>query len=247
MKIVVISLPNDDERRNQIEKQLSDHGLEFQFFDAVASGEGIPAEYEHLIDRRGLDKFWRVLSNSEIGCALSHALACDHIHSELKEPAIILEDDAILNPDFGDLVRSGSLEASKFDLILLYHNNTRAVKWPKQNLFSGYTLRTPIKAPWGAVAYYVSSAGAGEIARRALPIASYADWPFDILEMKTSCIVPRIVEHPEVTIEQTTMKDRGVKKHFEIRRKRGVFEKLRDPKYRKYLVRKIRSEWIYKP
>lgn len=246
MKIVVISLPDDAARRAEIGARLQELGLDHEFFDAIDGRQGVPVEYEPMLDRPAIESFWRRLTNGEIACALTHAFAARMV-GEGNEPAIILEDDAILPDDFARLVRSGLLEASGHDLVLLYHHNTRAVKWPRQPLFDGYELRVPLKAPWGAVAYYVSPEGARTIAARSLPIRGVADWGFDILDMKTSCIVPRIVEHPPYDINQTTMTDRDLENAVPVKPQKSVLQKMLDRKYRRYFYRKLRAEWIYKP
>lgn len=247
MKIIVTSLPDDTDRRQKIAARIDELGLDFEFFDAIDGRNGIPDQYENLVDREALKDFWRELTNAEIACALTHAFACKHVAENLAEPAIILEDDAILGDDFAALATSGQLEQSGFELILLYHHNTRVVKWPKKKLFGDYTLRVPLKAPWGAVAYFVSVDGAREIAERSLPIAGVADWGFDILDMKVSCVVPRVVEHPPIEPAQSTMRERNYDYSKLRRKRRTVWQKVRDPKYRRYFFRKIRGEWIYKP
>ncbi len=247
MRILVISLPGDEARRGAIAARLGELGLDFSFFDAIDGRDGLAPDLEPLVDRAALDAFWRPLTDAEIACSLTHAFACRKVAEDLREPTIILEDDALVGEDFARLARSGLLERTGHELVLLYHNNTRVVKWPKTRLFGGYTLRVPLKAPWGAVAYYVSPAGAATIAARSLPITGVADWGFDILEMRTSCIVPRIVEHPPIDPSQTTMPERDFDIKMPDKKRRTVWQKALDPKYRRYFFRKLRAEWIYKP
>jgi len=247
MHILVVSLPGSHARKSEISAHLTQLGLDFEIFDAIDGRDGVPAQFESQVDRGALATFWRELSDGEISCALSHALACKHIAENIRGPAIILEDDAILSADFARLATSGLLEKSERDLVLLYHHNTRAAKWPRPALFAPYHLRIPVKPPWGAVAYFVTCQTAETIAKRSLPIAGVSDWGFDILELRTGCVVPRIVEHPEFDIEQTTMKERGENDAIPAYRRRTMWNKAKDPKYRQYFYRKIRSEWIYRP
>ena len=247
MKILVISLPTASQRRLDVTVQFEKLGLEFEFFDAIDGRKGVPEKFHKYVNYQALDEFWRPLTTAEIACALTHAFACEYVFNSLEEPTIILEDDAILATDFAILVGSGLLEKSGFELVLLYHNNTRAVKWPKRELFAQYHLRVPLKAPWGAVAYFVTPTSARKIVDLSLPIAGVADWGFDILDLKTSCIVPRIVEHPPIEASQSTMTERGMLIEYPKHRRKTLWQKIFDKKYRRYFYRKVRSEWIYKP
>ncbi len=247
MHILVITLPGDDKRKLEISSQLERHNLNFEYFDAIDGRNGFPEEYNDLVDYKALEKFWRKLTTAEIACSLTHAFACKHILDKNLGPTIILEDDAILSDGFGELVKSGALENSGDELILLYHHNTRVVKWPAKKLLNKYELRVPLKAPWGAVAYYVNSNAAKTILAQSLPVTGVADWGFDILDMKTSCIVPRVVEHPPVDHLQTNMVERDKIIIMPGKKRQSVLEKAMDRKYRRYFYRKIFSEWVYRP
>ncbi|PHQ93240.1 MAG: hypothetical protein COB40_14555 [Marinosulfonomonas sp.] len=247
MHILVITLPGDDKRKLEISSQLEKQQLDFEFFDAINGRNGIPEKLNKLVDHEALKDHWRKITTTEIACALTHAFACKHIVDNISEPCIILEDDAILSEEFGELVKSGALEKSKDDLILLYHHNTRVINRPRQKLTDKHELRVPLKAPWGAVAYYVTANGAKTIYERSVPITGVADWGFDILQMKTSCIVPRIVEHPPIDQSQTTMLGRDSSAKMPDKKRRSVFAKAMDPNYRRYFFKKKKSEWIYRP
>lgn len=247
MHILIINLPGDDARRLEISAQLEKQKLDFEFFDAIDGRKGVPAKFSELVDVEALEDHWRKITTTEIACALTHAFACKHIIDNISGPTIILEDDAILSEEFGEIVNSGALEKSKDDLILLYHHNTRVVDRPRKKLTDKHVLRMPLKAPWGAVAYYVTVKGAKTIYNRSIPITGVADWGFDILTMKTSCIVPRIVEHPPIEPSQTTMADRDHTAKMPEKNKRSVWAKAMDPEYRRYFFNKKNSEWIYRP
>ncbi|WP_427939396.1 glycosyltransferase family 25 protein [Achromobacter marplatensis] len=78
----MISLPDCADRRRRISGCLDGLGLSFDFVDAVDGRNGIPDEFESMIDREGgaaVIPFSeppriRPLTDSEFGCALSHIL-----------------------------------------------------------------------------------------------------------------------------------------------------------------------------
>ncbi|MEZ5776769.1 MAG: glycosyltransferase family 25 protein [Paracoccaceae bacterium] len=246
MKILIISLPDHAARRAPLIATLEGAGIAHEVFPAIDGRAGFPEQMAALVDTDALAALPRPLTNGEIACALSHALACRHIAEDLREPAIILEDDAIIGADFTEVVTSGALEAAGRDLILLYHNRTRVLRGWAQAICGRFQLRRPIKQPYGAVGYFVTPATARRIADQSLPIADVADWGLDILELDTVCIVPRIVGHPPVEPQQTTMRERAdIMKHARVR-KRGLFSKLTDFGYVRYAFQKWRSEWIYR-
>jgi GR25 family glycosyltransferase involved in LPS biosynthesis len=54
------------------------------------------------------------LGTGELGCLLSHAYAWRLITRAQDEHGLVLEDDILVCPDFGDLIRSMSLDPKEF-------------------------------------------------------------------------------------------------------------------------------------
>lgn len=102
LKTYIVNLPQDNERREHISRQVSDkNGLDYEFIEAVY-GKSLDEEYiERNIDT---DKFERRIGRKftlpEIGCALSHKNIYRIITTDNIKVALILEDDAKLKTEF---------------------------------------------------------------------------------------------------------------------------------------------------
>lgn len=240
MKIFAISLSSSLDRRAELQKQCDANGQEVTFVDAIDGRAGLPIEYEAFIDReKALQSMGLTMTDAEFACALSHALLCKKISEDTEcDGAIILEDDAILTDDFFKLLRSDTLEKLDEKLILFFHTNARVNKFFRGRFFEKYILRHPIKAPFGAVAYFVSRIGAKEIYESSMPIARVADWGVDFSQIGAKCVHPIIVKHPKIQSEQTTIKKR------ERPERASLFAKLLDSHYLQYALRKLFSDKI---
>lgn len=122
--IFVISLAAAQERRRAISAQLQALGLPFILFDAIDARQGVPPEYEALIDRAGTQRnLGRPMSSGEYGCALSHLLVYRRICEEGLPGAIVLEDDAVVGPAFKSFVDQQAYRSAPF--IQLDHLHAR--------------------------------------------------------------------------------------------------------------------------
>lgn len=91
MKVLVISLPNAQDRRKFQKQQLSSYSLEYEFLDALAVKDiGNSTYQEHYKD------WQRPMKPTEVACYYSHQFAWKKI-LQTQSPALILEDDALLS------------------------------------------------------------------------------------------------------------------------------------------------------
>jgi len=91
VQIFVINLPDAIERRQFQNDQLNKLGLEYKILDATSADDLSEATYKkHYFD------WQRPLRKTEIACYYSHRSAWDRVIRS-GEPALILEDDAILS------------------------------------------------------------------------------------------------------------------------------------------------------
>ena len=97
--VFVLSLPDCHDRRARVSAALDGLGLPFEFVDAVDGRRGLPPEYESQIDRPLAQKKGGILSDAEFACALSHINIYRRIVSENIDYALVLEDDAVPQPD----------------------------------------------------------------------------------------------------------------------------------------------------
>ena len=71
--IYVINLEGSDNRLQQAAQQLTAHGLSFERIDAVNGRQLSAAHKRAVVDAKAnRNKFYRPLSDGEIGCYLSH-------------------------------------------------------------------------------------------------------------------------------------------------------------------------------
>jgi len=109
LKIFVISLGGQRERRAAITQQLSGLGVDFEFFDAVRGSED-PFRYFNETSA------WQYRLNTrrdplpnEVGCYASH-LSMWKRCAELGEPVVIMEDDFVAQEIFpGAIETAGNL------------------------------------------------------------------------------------------------------------------------------------------
>ncbi len=214
----VISLSDCAIRRKKIAARMDDLSLPFDFLDAVDGRHGLSREHEAMIDRVGsLSILNYPLSDAEFGCALSHIEACRRVFDYGIPYAMILEDDAIPQPDLPRYLESRHFE--EFDLTSLCYSRTYVRPESAKRLFDGHTsyLAEPGVHVRGAVGYIVSRAAARHIMNRALPVVSVADWPDCTEHFKVQkrwhLVHPRLVEHArnddeEPSTIRPTLRDR---------------------------------------
>lgn len=112
MKIFVISLLSADKRRRFQQAQMNRLELSFEFLDAI-SVEDIDLGFY----ARHANYWQRPLRKTEVACYLSHRNAWQRI-SQNQEPALILEDDALLSKCVPKIL-SRLLQANGRDLVNL--------------------------------------------------------------------------------------------------------------------------------
>lgn len=215
--IFVLSMPSAQNRRSDICEQFALLGLDFQFIDAIDGRQGLPAQFEPLVDRPGTVALAGYgMSDGEYACGLTHQLAYARIIEQNLPGAIILEDDAILTWRFRDFYASAQYEAG--DLIQLYHyNGTVNILRPGP--------RGPLKLmrlttnSWMAVGYSISRHGAETLRRHSLPLRARADWPCQTFRLMAHYITtPRAVLHPVPTAAQSSINKAPFPEDFDFSR-----------------------------
>ena len=105
MRTFVINLPRDVKRRLAIEEQLNRLALSFEVVAAVdgrtLSPEKLARNYD---DKKFARSQGRAAKLGEIGCALSHIKIYKRMVAESIPYALVLEDDAWLNPNLPEIL-----------------------------------------------------------------------------------------------------------------------------------------------
>ncbi|SIT83320.1 glycosyltransferase family 25 protein [Pontibaca methylaminivorans] len=191
--IFVLTLEGDDDRRAELANTLERQGLSYELVMGVDGRAGLPAEYEKLVDRNAAtESLGRPMTDGEFACALSHRAVYKRILDENLPGAIILEDDAILKPSFGDFVRARDYE--KAPMILAYYAYGRAVRFTRRIVSQGTLHRAAVQCTM-ACAYTISQTAAGRLLKATTPVKSPADWPCSLYELDAWLMVPRLASH----------------------------------------------------
>jgi len=196
MRIFVINLPDNINRRLAIEKQLQSLKLEYEIFPAVF-GKGLTQEErERDYDvKKCFHIFGREISHGELGCALSHIYCYKKIIKDGTPYALILEDDAWLNPNIPQLLEAieSKFSADKADIFLL--SWAIAVKSTYQPLWAGYGIQ-PVTSAQCTHGYVVSLMAAKALLNVLYPVHGTADqwnWLLRHKIVNIQAVVPPVI------------------------------------------------------
>lgn len=124
--VYILTLADAAERRQPLVDALAEMRIPFTLWPAIDGRQGLPAEYEPLIDRAAArKKQCREMGNGEFACALSHHFIYRDIVAQQAPIALVLEDDARIGAELRDFL--DHLHRDDFDLLLLDHAKTRVV------------------------------------------------------------------------------------------------------------------------
>lgn len=98
MKILLINLDRSKDRLEEQNIQFKRLGLTFERLSAVSIHDFSEADYKKMAFGAQ-----RPMKQSELACFLSHKKAWEYV-LKLKEPCVILEDDAVLVKDFNKIL-----------------------------------------------------------------------------------------------------------------------------------------------
>ena len=177
--ILVISLAGEEERRKRVRKQIEALGLVFEFFPAVDGRKLNPMAspaYDSVRRRRA---FGRDLTGGEIGCLLSHRAIYEKMVAEALDEVLVLEDDAILGPDFPSVLAALQRRPVPYDMIRFF-GDPKIAQLPQRYLcplVGDYRLSRLATTPGGAQAYLIRLQGA----KKLLPFMQRNWLPVDIL------------------------------------------------------------------
>lgn len=173
--IFIISLARAPERRAALSAHLDGLGLEYRIVDAV-DGRLMPEAERNALLAQGVNYVPGV-----IGCYLSHIRIYELLVRENIPVALILEDDACLNPRIATALRQGRLLFTDFDYCLLdcddCSEDTPAYYDPdsRRQLFDGFPVYETNIGPALLHAYLMTRSGAERRLAHAWPIYKPVD------------------------------------------------------------------------
>src|SRR5690554_1224432 len=119
MKIYMISLKRDIERREQMQERFPLYYPKFHIIDAVDAKDESSAEFIQKYDKPCPHDKRRPLTKGEKCCAISHLLALEDFLQSGDERCIIIEDDIFGNDrDFDEAIYLTQQTKSE-DLVIL--------------------------------------------------------------------------------------------------------------------------------
>jgi len=170
MKIFIINLASSTARRANIAAQCDAAGLDYEFISAV-NGHAL-TEAEIVQHTRAINYAFKP---GEIGCALSHLPVYRKMQDEKIEQALILEDDALLTPEFSSVLSNPAMQLPKNSptLVLLsrvnrYVNKRIAKVTETAHLYPVYSATT-------AHAYVINLEAATRLLKLLYPVWMVAD------------------------------------------------------------------------
>lgn len=177
MQVLVINLPEDAVRRASIEGQLRSSDLPYEFIPAINGSVLSTEERRRNYDaRRFARNEGRPALPGELGCALSHIAAYRLIVERQIPFALILEDDAWLNPNVSQLLEAIERRYRPEDrnVLLLTWVAAASNKKKGEFLWSTYFV-ADVKSAWCTHGYVVSRAAAEALIEALYPVRHLAD------------------------------------------------------------------------
>lgn len=236
--ILILTLEGDEARRRPLLDRLAELGLPWRLVFGVDGRRGLPAEYLPLIDRDAArDRLKRPMTDAEFACALSHRQIHALILEEGLPGAVVLEDDAILTPDFSDFLQAGHHLAEK--LVLLDYASGRALPWQRKRA-GRWLMYRPARRASLNTAYALSRHGAQDLLQAATPVGFLADWPVDLFHVGARLVVPRVVDHhPEGQGPSHIAEQRAAAEAQQLREKKNATRFFKPDYYRGLIRRRL--------
>lgn len=173
MKVYVISLPEQEQRRKSAEQQLNDAGVPFEFFDGIRGEIAIrECMFEGFDDAAFKLNTGRLVAIGELGCFASHRELWKRCVA-LREPIMIMEDDFNLLPEFARALDCAIDVVAQVGFLRL-QTTVRAKKY-RIGTHRGFDVSRFSKAPFGLMCYCVSP----DVAQRFIDATRTIDAPVD--------------------------------------------------------------------
>lgn len=249
IKIFVINLKKDKNKRENVSKLLNKFNIKFEIIDAVY-GNDLTEEYKNskYTKEETIKNIGREMSNGELGCALSHYQIYEYIVNKNIEKSIILEDDILINQEFKNFLSKIDSIPKEIELLLLgYHSNqhteqkTHSSYWGRISI-DGLKFVKLIEIAYGTYGYYITKEGAKKLYNEinlnkiSRPIDHYTG---ELNICKTYATSERLVYFGKESINNSSIKSDRSKKIY-LSRKEQLKAKLR-----KYLIFRIIRDTIY--
>ena len=152
MKIYVVSLKNQLDRRAHIEKQFQQLGLEYNFFDAVSKDDAIQ-DYQNL----SLNFVPDSITLGELGCFMSHVSLWQMMIDKELPYLVIFEDDVVLSARINDILPKLDILTQQYDVIKLETMQTPTELGRKVVIDDDLYICSLLSEHMGTAAYVISN------------------------------------------------------------------------------------------
>lgn len=250
MKIFIINLESDIERKYSMLHQASSLGLDVEIIKAV-NGKQLSKDEVMKLSR---DFYNNGMTLGELGCSLSHLLVYQRIVDENIPLALIMEDDAEINKNISDVLSAldqfNAKNLNKPNVILLNKTN-EYIDTFKKNITGQYYLVNVIEAAC-AYGYVINNHAAQCLLDFLQPVWLEADkWRFlnERRIIKVKAVIPPVISTMPLYIQSNLEPERKKQKQsrqefFNIqRRRRSLYLKLHTMLWRIFVrlwVRRIK-------
>lgn len=162
--IFIINLESSADRRAVMAQALDTLKLPHEFFTAV-DGRGFDPDNLPAYNGRKRRLFYgRDLTPGEIGCILSHRAIYEKMVREDIPRAVVLEDDALLAPEFADVLRRLSALETHWDMVRFLGREKCERENRKIAPLTEKHMLTRVVTPFGgAYAYLLTKAAAEKL------------------------------------------------------------------------------------
>ena len=167
IEIWVINLPKDTDRRERMDRQLKELGLEYRFFAAIHGAEqsdALETRVNKIAYRRNMGV--QILPG-KIGVYASHLAVWEQFLAGVKKAALIFEDDVIFHEDFSEALDCALDGSAHWDLIRF--NKIRAKLPVTQTKGGRYRFNAYIGPFTGNAAYLIKRETAQKIMKKIWP------------------------------------------------------------------------------
>lgn len=213
MKTFIINLERSVLRREHILREVEKHKLDYELIKGVDGRNLSDDEFSELMDTEVARKNPATMTRGTLGCLLSHLSIYKKVVAENLEMAFVLEDDAILPENIGEILEDVERAIEKNEVVLLYFTSFTPCELSRQDaveIRNGYQILYPVKArqPVCATAYVVSREAARTLLELELPMKMQCDeWGYffengGIERFRVVYPVPVKTDHSKSEIQQ---------------------------------------------
>lgn len=254
MKIFVINLKNSSNRRQLMDRQLRELGLEFEFVEAIEGQAMSREEQAELCDLSALESHPDWLTPGAVGCALSHRLAWSRIANEGLKSALVMEDDLLLPDQLPAILTQLEQLYDGDELIMLYWLSNVVQAFDRQSAIdingqSQLAVTTNPHSLLSSVMYLIGSEVAARMVSLNQPVRVTADhWAchFDGQAFRQiRCLVPspiKLANYPSDIRYGKQNLLRRIKRRLEIRF--WIVRQLSVMRREGYFAQRQRHHWV---